>query len=375
MRHLPENFYAIQAGNFKAINTPEIKEVRGKDWVYYGEDNLFPQLLIDLYDKSAIHHTAIEAISDGIYGEGINLIGDEYVNLKGETVNEVFEKISLDYTLYQGFALNVVWNKEGSAIAEIYHLPFSDVRSGKMNDDGEVSEYFYSVDWKNTRKYTPVPYRAFDVTNTKGDNASQIYYCYNYTPGNYSYPLPAYVGALADIQIDIDTAVFHASNLSSGLSPSMFIQFRNGVPSPEEQRDIYRQIEDTFSGAENAGRFFLAFSEPGKEMQVEPITATNDSYYLTLEERITSRILTAHRITSPLLLGIKDAAGFSNNADEIVIAYSHWEGTVIEPKRKKVVDNYAYALRLMGYNIKVEVIPSKLLNINQVQDGNSTPGI
>ena len=375
MRHLPENFYAIQAGNFKAIDTPKIKEVRGKDWVYYGEDNLFPQLLIDLYDKSAMHHTAIEAISDGIYGEGIKLIGDEYVNSKGETVNEVFEKISLDYTLYQGYALNVIWNKEGSAVAEIYHLPFSDVRSGKMDDEGEVTEYFYSVDWKNTRKFTPTPYRAFDVTDNKGDNASQIYYCYNYTPGNYNYPLPAYVGALSDIQIDIDTATFHASNLSSGLAPSMFVQFRNGVPSPEEQRDIYRQIEDTFSGAENAGRFFLAFSEPGKEMQVEPIASTNDAYYLTLEERITSRILTAHRITSPLLLGIKDAAGFSSNADEIVIAYAHFEGTVIEPKRKKVLDSFGYALRLMGYNVKVEVEPSKILNINQVQDGNSTPSI
>jgi len=376
MRNIPENFYSLKAGNFTAIELPKIKEVRGKEWIYYGEDNMFPQSLIEMYDNSAMHHTAIEAIKDGIYGEGIKLIGDEYVNQKGETVNELFEKIGLDYSLYNGYALNVIWNKEGSAIAEMYHLPFSDVRSGKMTEDGEVEQYFYSVDWKNTRKFIPQPYRAFDPTDNKGDNASQIFYVFGYTPGNYVYPLPAYVGGLNDISIDIDIAKFHSSNLSTGLAPSMFIQFRNGVPSPEEQHDIYRQIEQTFAGAENAGRFFLAFSEPGKELQVEPIASTNDAYYIQLEERVTSRILTAHRITSPLLLGIKDANGFSSNADEIVVAYAHFEGTVIEPKRKKILDNYGYVLRLMGYNVKIEVLPSTIVNINTIQDGsNSTPSI
>ena len=376
MRNIPENFYSLKAGNFAALELPKIKEVRGKEWIYYGEDNLFPQSLIEMYDNSAMHHTAIEAIKDGIYGEGIKLIGDEYVNSKGETVNELFEKIALDYSLYNGYALNVIWNKEGSAIAEMYHLPFSDVRSGKMTEEGEVEEYFYSVDWKNTRKFVPQAYKAFDPTDNKGDNASQIFYVFGYTPGNYVYPLPAYIGGLNDISIDIDIAKFHSSNLSSGLAPSMFIQFRNGVPTPEEQHDIYRQIEQTFAGAENAGRFFLAFSEPGKELQVEPIQSTNDAYYIQLEERVTSRILTAHRITSPLLLGIKDANGFSSNADEIVVAYAHFEGTVIEPKRKKILDNYGYVLRLMGYNVKVEVLPSTIVNINNIQDGsNSTPSI
>ena len=60
----------------------------------------------------------------------------------------------------------------------------------------------------------------------------------------------------------------------------MFVQFRNGVPSPEERREIYREIEDTFSGEDNAGRFFLAFSEPGKELQVTPIENANDDYYI-----------------------------------------------------------------------------------------------
>ena len=148
----------------------------------------------------------------------------------------------------------------------------------------------------------------------------------------------------------------------------MFVQFRNGIPNPEERRDIYREIEDTFSGEENAGRFFLAFSEPGKELQVTPIENANDDYYLTLEQRITSRILTAHRITSPLLLGIKDGAGFSSNADEIITSYSHFQNTVVRPKQTKILNTYGYMLKLAGFNVKLEVEPVPMIIGTEADD-------
>jgi len=365
MRTIPEGLYSVKGAKFAALDLPKIKEVRGKEWVFYGEDNLFPQKLIQLYDTSAMHHTAVQAIKDGIIGEGIIDYGEEYINTHGETIDDIFEKISLDYTLYNSYAVNVIWNKEGSRIAEIYHLPFANVRSGKMDEEDEIVEYFYSSDWSNTRKYKPVPYRAFDPTDNKKENASQIYICKNYTPGNDYYPLPAYVGGLNDIELDGRVSKFHNANISNGLAPSMFVQFRNGIPSPEERRDIYREIEETFSGEENAGRFFLAFSEPGKELQVTPIENANDDYYLLLEERISSRILTAHRITSPLLLGIKDSSGFSSNADEIKIAYGHFEGTVIQPKREKILKSFGYMLNLAGYNVKLEVQPNEILVVDE----------
>lgn len=361
MRNIPEGLYSIQSGNFEAIRTPIMKEVRSKEWVYFGEDNLYPQMLIELYNSSAMHHTAVDAIKDGIIGEGIQMIGDEYINGHGETINDIFAKIALDYVLYAGYSLNLVWNKEGTRIAEIYHLPFANVRSGKMDEEDKVNEYFYSSDWTNTRKYKPQSFKAFDATDNKKDNASQIYICKGYTPGNDYYPLPEYGAANNDIDLDARVSRFHNANISNGLAPSMFVQFRNGVPTPEERRQIYNEIESTFSGEDNAGRFFLAFSEPGKELEVTPIENANDDYYITLEARISSRILTAHRITSPLLLGIKDAAGFSSNADEIKVAYAHFEGTVVEPKRKKILSTLGYILKLSGFNVSIEVQPSEIL--------------
>lgn len=364
-----EGLYSVVGAQFAAPALPVIKEIRNKDYMYYGEDNLYPQRLIEMYDSSAIHHTCIQAIKDGIFGEGIEYIGDEYINTDGETIDDIFEKITLDYSLYQGYALNVIWNREGTAIAEIYHLPFANVRSGKKDEEDEVIEYYYSSDWTNLRKYKEIPYRAFSATDNKGENASQIFYYFNYTPGNDVYPLPAYVAASNDIVLDGKVSRFHVNNISNGLAPSLFIKMRNGIPTPEARREIYREIEETFAGEESAGRFFLSFTDNDTAPEIEPIDAANSDYYVTLEERISSRILTAHRITSPLLLGIKDSAGFSSNAEEIKVSYAHFEGTVIEPKRKKVTTSFGYILKLAGYNVKIEVIPNRI--VEDIAAGNA----
>ena len=356
-----DGVYSVIGANFAAPALPVIKEIRNKDYMFYGEDNLYPEKLIEMYDSSAMHHTAIQAIKDGIFGEGIELIGTEYINTQGETIDDIFEKITLDYTLYQGYSLNIIWNKEGTAIAEIYHLPFANVRSGKKNEEDEVEEYYYSSDWSNLRKYKEIPYRAFDSMDNKSDNASQIFYYFNYTPGNDVYPLPAYVAASNDIVLDAKVSRFHVNNISNGLAPSLFIKMRNGIPTPESRREVYKEIEDTFSGEENAGRFFLSFSDPENAPEVTPIEAANDDYYITLENRISTRILSAHRITSPALLGISNGSGFSSVADEILVAYSHFENTVVEPKRKKITQSFGYILKLAGYNVNINVIPNTIV--------------
>ena len=369
MRTTPEGIYAINGAQFRAVEVPTIQEVRNKDYMYYGQKNLFPAQLIELYDTSAMHATCIKAITSGIVGDGIETIGEEYINSKGETIDEIYAKISLDYTLYAGYAINVIWNKERTKISEIYHLPFNNVRSGVPNEEDTVTDYFYSSDWANLRKNPYQTYRAFDATDNKGDNASQIYYCYGYTPGNEVYPLPEYVAAMSDISLDAQISRFHANNNANGLAPSMILKFRNGVPSPEERREVYKEIERTFTGTENAGRFFLTFSEPGKEMEVTPIDSANDDYYLLLEARVSSRILTAHQISSPLLLGLHTGAtGFSSNADEIKVAYAHFEGTVIQPKRKKILSSFGYMLRLAGYNVALNVKPNKLVSEPEIED-------
>lgn len=360
--------YLFKSQKFESIQLPRIEEKRGKDWVDFGSNNLYPQLLIELYNNSAMHHTSIDAIVDGVVGQGFKHFGDEFINAEQETIDEIFEKIARDYELFGGYALNVIWSRDGENIAEIYHLPFNNVRSGLMNDDEKVEEYYYCSDWAKYRKNKPVSYPAYSATDNEGDNASQIFYYFDYTVGQFYYPLPDYVGAINDIDTDARISRFHANNLKNGLAPSMMLTFKNGIPTPDEQDEIWKDIEKTFAGEENAGQFFVNFAEPGREPSLEAIENSNDDYYVTLESRITSRILTAHRITSPLLLGIKDASGFSNNADEINTAYNHFMGTVIRPDQKKLVKSFNKIINQTGRTVKLEIEPSKILYTVE-QDG------
>lgn len=345
----------------EALDLPTFQEVRGKDWVSFGDKNLYPDKIIELYNTSAMNGTAINSITDAVKGEGVVNIGDMIVNTQGDTLDDVYARVALDYVLFNGFALNVIWNRAGDKIVEMYPLPFDKVRSGKLNEEDKVVEYFYSSNWANTRKYKPVRYKSYDATDNKGDNASQIYYCFSYTPGNMIYPLPSYVGALNDIQLDARISKYHNANISNGMSGGIFINLPNGEPTPDEQRSIYKDLVKSFTGEDNAGRLFLSFSE-GSELapQIQTIESANDDYYTTLETRISSRIMTAHRITSGRLIGVRDEGGLGNNADEIQVAYTHFASTAIEPKQKKINKGLDKVLSYMGVEEPIQIIPSQL---------------
>ena len=346
----------------QALDLPEFREVRGKEWISYGGDNMYPQKLIELQHTSAIHNTAIRSKLDAVIGEGVEGVGLDYVNANNENINDIYKKIAFDFLMFGGYALNIIWNRAGDRIAEIYHLDFSKVRSGKMNEEDKVEEYYYSSNWNNTRKYKPNSYPSFSTTKTKGDYASQIFYFYEYSPGCDIYPLPDYIGAINDIELDARVSRFHNANISNGMSPGLMINFPNGEATPEERRRLYNDLNASFAGEENAGRVFLTFSE-GSELapSVQTIDSANDDYYVVLETRISSRILTAHRITSPLLVGIRDTGtGLGNNANELEVAYTHFMSTVIEPIQEDLNKSFERVLRSFGLNVRVKVIPSTL---------------
>ena len=361
MRNLPENLYSVKSHSFEAIPLPTFKEMRSKPYVYYGSNNLYPQKLIELFQGSAMHHTVVEAKSAAIKGEGFKVYGDTEINSNGESLDELFAKVTLDYTLFGGFALNVIWNRMGDRIAEMYHLPFANVRSGKQNEEDRVEEYFYSSDWSNIRKYTPKTYPTFNTKETRGESASQVYFYHEYTPGADVYPLPDYIGALNDIELDARVSRFHNANISNGVSPSLIVNFRNGIPNPDERQQIHRDITEAFSGEMNAGKMWLLFSEAGKEANITALDSANDSYYIQLEERITSRILSAHRLSSPLLVGIRDGAGLGSNKDEILMAWGHFYGTVIEPMQKRLVKEFTYLTNKMGFGMDLCIKPAAII--------------
>jgi hypothetical protein len=363
---------------------PRIFERRGQEWINYGEGNLYPNALVTpLYNGSAMNRSCI--VSKHLYsiGEGLKTVDPnlEYVlkraNSDRETWNDVFARFALDYIIYGGAALNIIWSDDGETITDIYNFDFNDIRSGHIDfDTDKVEYYYYSADWTKFKKhhYKPKKIKSFDPAQAL-DHPNQILYFKDYNPSQKYYPLPSYAGSLTDIQLDVSISSFHYYNLQNGLNPSLFIQMFGGIPSPEERQDIYQELASSFSGVEGSGKFFLSFANSKDSgTEITPIEGANSDYYVNLETRIASRILTGHRITSPLLLGIKDMGGqgLGNNANEILVASQHFTKTVIEPIQRKLLYVFDKLLYYYGYETELYIVPLNLFNEDGEQVGETS---
>ena len=325
------------------FNLPEVTETANKDYIQFGTDNMYPQYLLELYNGSSINNAIIKGVSAMIYGEGLDATDKQdseehkeqwlrLTSLLGHSQKDLLKCLAFDLKLFGMCYVNTIWNKPRTKIVEMYHIPAQYIRSGKADAYGKVNEYYYSADWTNLRKHKPRIYKAFDEKDRT--SASQVLCIKDYSPGSHYYSLPDYQGSTSYIQLDMEIAQFHLSNIKSGMFPSMAVNFANGVPTREERRTIERQINAKFGGSGNAGKILITFND-GKDTapEIVPINANDNSdSYQFLSTETTRKVLTGHRIVSPLLFGVKgDGSGFGNNADELRDSYSLFNNTVIKP--------------------------------------------
>jgi hypothetical protein len=367
---IKKSFHKI---NFEAASVPIFAEVLQRSpWVYYGENNMLPQYFIQLYDNCAIHKAVIMSKVNQILGDGIVSLNNPMASINlvngSENVSEVMRKCTLDFMMFGGFALNVIWTKDHKSIAEIYHLDFSRVRSGKINPDTDkVEHYYYSAHWNDVRKYPPEEYKAFDQ-NEKDPN--QILYFKTYTPSMSYYPIPDWSAGQRAIEIDIETKNFHMNNLRKGMVPSLWINYNNGIPGEEEQRILVRALESQYGGTDNAGTAIISFNESQEQSPVITQIPRNDSdnYYQSLSDDITRAILSSHRVSSAELFGIA-TTGKLGGGNEITEHSEYFRKMVIQPFQNQMLPVFNKLVSLkFGVPTTFEIKPLSLFLTGDVRE-------
>jgi len=333
----------IRVVNLSSYTAPAVKEVQGKEWVEYGEDNSYFQYLIDRYNGSATNNAVINGIVELLYGRGIDATDshrkpDEYAQMKALFSKNCLRRILSDYKMMGQCAIQVIYSQDRTTIVQVDHLPIETLRAEKCNEEGEVEAYYYAKDWKEVtaRKETPLRIPAFGYS----EEAIEILYVKPYRAGYYYYSPVDYQGGLQYAELEEEVANYHINNIQNGLAPSMLLNMNNGVPTEEERNLIEARIAEKFSGSSNAGRFILAFND-NKELAatIEPVQLSDASdQYQFLADESMRKLMVAHRVTSPMLLGIKDNSGLGNNANELETASALFENTVIEPMQEVVID-------------------------------------
>ena len=356
--------------------SPVVQEVRGRDYIEYSDasgewKNLYPNFLIDLYNTSSTHAAIVNTTSEMISGEDIlvdendNL--EQFVKLKKffaqangkETLHEVIKKISFDFKLQGAYALHIIYNKARTEISEVYHIGVEKIRAGKPNAMGVIDTYYVCADWSNTRTNKPMPIAAF---NTKDRTSpSQILYTGLYSPNMDVYHTPDYQAATCWILTDSKVSEYMLNIISNGFSGTHLISFANGVPSSEERIQIERSLAAKFSGSQNAGKMVLTFSDDKtRTPEITPIgMSDSDKQFINMQETLIQNILTSHRVTSPMLLGIKSNTGLGSNVDEMNTAFEIYLNTVIIPYQKHIIKTLSKIFEVNGMNIPVSFVQAK----------------
>ena len=335
---------------------PLFVENKSQQWVSYGVENDYPNYLLNLYRRSAKHNAIVNGKVGYIVGKGWTaenetpaakaFIDSPTFPNAYDSMNDLTQKLALDMEIYNGFACEVTWSR-GGGIAEICHVDFHRVRADKDE------KMFFVYDWYDEFGVRQFPQLnqieqipAFDPENRIG---KQLFYYRVYSAGVKVYPLPEYLGGTAYIELDVEIANFHVNNIKNNFWGSYLINFPNGIPTPEESDAIERQMKMKFGGTDNAGRFLVNFSDsPETKPELTPLTPSDlDKQFDILNKTVQQEIFVAHRVTSPMLFGVKTESQLGGRA-ELIESYEIFKATYVEDRVQRIERGINYLASFNG---------------------------
>ena len=364
--------------NLSSYTSPEIVENKNKEWIEFGADNDYFKFLIDRYNGSATNNACINSISQLIFGRGLDATDsarrpEQYARMISLFKKDDVRKFAYDLKLTGQCAMQVIYSKDKKTIEKVEHIPIETLRAEKCSaDDKQVQAYYYHADWVNIKPSDkPLRIPAFNVSDSP--KPIEILYVKPYVAGMYYYSTPDYQGGLQYAELEEEVSNYHINNIQNGLAPSMLISMNNGVPDEEQQRLVENKIKQKFSGSSNAGKFILAFNDDKESAATIEAVQLSDAHnqYQFLSDESQKKIMVAHRIVSPMLLGIKDSTGFGNNAEELETASILMNNTVIIPFQELLTDAFdkILAFNNISLNLYFKTLqPLQFIDLENVKD-------
>jgi len=342
--------------NLASYNRPKISEDKNRDWVEYGDDNDYYSYLIDLYTNSTTNHSIINGISNMIYGKGLDALDsnkkpDEYAAMRSIFSDSCLRKIILDLKLLGEGSFQVLYQKGEVKKAE--HFPRQTLRAEKCNEDGEIEAYYYHPNWKEVKRSDkPQRIAAFGFGN---GNEPEIKVVKKYVSG-YDYYCPVdYQGGLAYAELESEIADYLINDVQNGFSGTKVVNFNNGVPDREKQMQIKSDVMRKLTGARGE-KVIIAFNNNAESKTTVDDIPLNDApqHYEYLSNECSAKLIVAHRVTSPLLLGIRtENNGLGSNADEIKTAALLFDNITIKPYQDLLTDCMDDILAVNGISLKL----------------------
>lgn len=324
-------------------------------YMYYGDDDRFPEDLIDLYKNSSLHHTLIESISQMIAGEGLYSEDEAFdysifTSDLDEDLEEIFSSAAKQMKIH-GYCYIEVIKKPNKVILNV--IPAEYVRNGEHGMLKLPSVFYINTNPDQGKNFN-VKINAFD-----GRRKQSLLYIKRPDTTTRSYSSPDYLGAINDILTDYKAKRHKLNSIENGFMPMQVMTLEAGNKTKEQKKLMENKLTSKFTGSESENRVMVVWkSGENNPVQVDAVESVNMvDFFKDLGPEVNEAILIGHRATSPALFGLflEVKSGLGNNAEELKVAYSIFLETVIKPFQSTLLKGFTKILAFSGQNVDLSV--------------------
>ncbi len=346
----------ISIVNLSAYTSPVIQENKKSDYIEYGVDNNYFQYLIDRYLYSATNNAIITGVTNMIYGKGLDALDsnrkpNEYAQMRSIIKGDMLKKVAMERKMLGMGAMQVVMEK--GQVKSIDHFPMNTLRAEKCNDKGEIEAWYYYPDW--TKKKPSEQAKRIPAFGFGNGNEVEMYVVHPYVSGFHYYTPIDYSGALPYAKLEEEISDYLINDVQNGFSGTKVINFNNGIPSEEMRDKIKRDVLNKLTGSRGE-KVIVAFNANAESKTTVEDIPLNDApaHYDYLSKECFEKLIVGHRVTSPMLLGIRDTGGgLGNNADEIKTATLLFDNIVIKPYQLELINAIDEILAVNDISLKL----------------------
>jgi hypothetical protein len=304
-----------------------------ESWVRFGEGNLYPELLNQMYYSSPLHGAIVDFKTNAVIGGGFNIITDKLTPQEKLDMYSFEKKVNLKHTVKAVTRQLILHNR---VYFKLYFgekrklIKIENVSPEKVRISPCRKYYYLSDDWStriDTEKIKPYHIACSDEIQL---------YCYEVkSVGQDYYPLPTYTSALNFAFLSGELSYFAKSNIQNSVFPSFAMMFPKR-PQSEEEKHMIKETIDRLKGAANAGKAVAFFANSADQLpKIESLpTNDNDKLFHEASALNTEQICFAHTI-DPILLGVRTSGSLGNGSD-IKQAYVIFEKNVVMELRMQI---------------------------------------
>jgi hypothetical protein len=304
-------------------------------YIPFGQDNLFPELLNQIFYSSPLHGSIVGYKVNAAVGGGFNIVADRltpqdklelYTLERKLNIKKVVPAVTQQLILHNRVYFKLCFD-EKMKLTKIVNLS-----PEKLRVNLDRKRYYICDDWSSRigvqeiKRYTPTCRDYEQLFVYEVDSIGQDFY-----------PLPSYSSALNYAFLSGELSYFAKSNIQNSVFPSFAMMFPKR-PQSEEEKNMIRNTIDRLKGAANAGKAVAFFANSADQLpKIESLpTNGNDSLFQEASQLNTEQICFSHTI-DPILMGIRTTGSLGNGSD-IKQAYIIFEKNVVMPLRDMVSD-------------------------------------